>query len=359
MTEKVLIKGNLAIAKAAIDAGLQCYFAYPITPQNEIGEFMSAEMPRLNKTYINAESELAAINMVIGACATGTKAMTSSSSCAVALMQEAISAMATAEIPGVIISVMRSGPGLGNITASQGDYFQATKGGGNGDYHTIVLAPSTIDESVEFTHRVFHLAWKYKNPAMLLADGFLGQMMEPVEFKHYDFGEISSKDWELDGVNKGENKRPPRKLVSLHMGGDDLIVLNAKMQHKYKQIEENEVLYEEYMMDDAEIMITAFGTVARVCKSAIMELREKGIKIGMLRPKTLWPFPKDIINSYAKKVKLILDVEMNEGQMAQDVKASIDNEVQFELLTKLGGDIIKAGDVVKKVMELKAYAGIN
>ncbi len=353
MAEKVLIKGNIAIAKAAIDAGLQCYFAYPITPQNEIGEFMSKTMPELNKTYINAESELAAINMVIGACSTGIPAMTSSSSCAIALMQEAISAMATAEIPGVIISVMRSGPGLGHIIASQGDYFQATKGGGNGDYHTIVLAPSTINEAVEFTHRVFHLAWKYKNPAMLLADGFLGQMMEPVEFKKYDFGKVDSSSWELTGVGKGDKKRPPRKLVSLHMQGDDLIVLNRKLQAKYKELEEKEVLYEEFMMEDAEIMITAFGTVARVAKSAILTLREQGVKIGMVRPITLWPFPKKIISLKAKQVKAILDVEMNEGQMALDVKASIDNDVYFDTLTKLGGDVIKAGDIIKKAMEIK------
>ncbi len=349
---KTLIKGNLAIAKAAIDAGLQCYFAYPITPQNEIGEFMSGEMPRLNKTYINAESELAAINMVIGACAAGIKAMTSSSSCAIALMQEAISAMATAEIPGVIISVMRSGPGLGNITPSQGDYFQATKGGGNGDYHTIVLAPSTIEEAVQYTHKVFHLAWKYKNPAMLLADGILGQMMEPVEFKHYEFEKTSSADWELTGVGKGDAKRPPRKLVSLHMGGDDLIVLNGKLQNKYKEIQDNETLCEEFMMDEAEIMITAFGTVARIAKSAILELREKGIKAGLVRPITLWPFPDKIINKYSKQVKTILDVEMNEGQMALDVKAAIDTPVKFEILSKLGGEFVKTGDIVNKVMEI-------
>ena len=357
MAEKVLMKGNIAIAKAAIDAGLDCYFAYPITPQNEIGEFMSKTMPELNKTYINAESELAAINMVIGACSTGKKAMTSSSSCAIALMQEAISAMATAEIPGVIISVMRSGPGLGHIIASQGDYFQATKGGGNGDYHTIVLAPSTIDEAVEFTHRVFYLSRKYKNPAMLLADGFLGQMMEPVELKKYDFGEVDSSDWELDGVGENENKRPPRKLVSLHMGGDDLIVLNNKLQKKYKEIEEKEVLYEEFMMNDAEIMITAFGTVARVAKSAILTLRQKGVKIGMIRPITLWPFPSEVVKKYSKQVKSILDVEMNEGQMALDVKASVETPVKIEILSKLGGDVIRARDIVNKVMEMN-YVGI-
>lgn len=355
---KVLTKGNIAIATAALNAGLECYFAYPITPQNEIGEFLSNEMPNSNKVYINAESELAAINMVIGACSTGTRAMTSSSSCAIALMQEAISAMAVSEVPGVIISVMRSGPGLGNITPSQGDYFQAVKGGGNGDYKTIVLAPSTIEEAVEFTHRVFHLAWKYRNPAMLLADGILGQMMEPVEFKNYDFGKTDSKDWELTGVQKGENKRPPRKIVSLHMGGDDLIVLNKKLQNKYREIEEKEVLFEEYKLDDADIMITAFGTVARVAKSAIQELREKGIKVGLFRPKTLYPFPTKEINERAKKVKVIVDIEMNAGQMALDVKASLTTPVKFETLTKTGGDVIKISDIVKKVSELD-YDGIN
>ena len=193
---------------------------------------------------------------------------------------------------------------------------------------------------------------------MLLADGFLGQMMEPVELKHYDFGKVDSKDWELDGVNTGENKRPPRKLVSLHMQGNDLIVLNDKMQKKYNEIEKNEVLYEEYMMDDADIMITAFGTVARVAKSAIQTLREKGIKIGMVRPITLWPFPADIIKKHSKHIKTILDVEMNEGQMALDVKAAINSDIRFETLTKLGGDVIKANDIIKKVTEL-SYAGIN
>ena len=353
MSDKVLMKGNIAIAKAAIDAGLDCYFAYPITPQNEIGEYMSKAMTDLNKAYVNAESELAAINMVIGACACGKKAMTSSSSCAVALMQEAFSAMASAEIPGVLISVMRAGPGLGNITPSQADYFQATKGGGNGDYHSIVLAPSTIEEAVEHVHRVLNLAWKYRNPAILLADGTLGQMMEPVEFKQFNFEKIDSSSWELTGVGENENKRPPRKLVSLYMQGNDLIVLNKKLQEKYKTIEENEVLYEEFMMEDAEIMITAFGTVARVAKSAILTLREKGIKIGLIRPITLWPFPKKVIKKYAKQVKLILDVEMNEGQMALDVKASIDTPVQFEILSKMGGEIVRANDICNKIMELE------
>ena len=192
---------------------------------------------------------------------------------------------------------------------------------------------------------------------MLLADGFLGQMMEPVELKKYDFGEVDSSDWELDGVGENENKRPPRKLVSLHMGGDDLIVLNNKLQKKYKEIEEKEVLYEEFMMNDAEIMITAFGTVARVAKSAILTLRQKGVKIGMIRPITLWPFPSEVVKKYSKQVKSILDVEMNEGQMALDVKASVETPVKIEILSKLGGDVIRARDIVNKVMEMN-YVGI-
>ncbi len=352
MSSKVLMKGNKAIAQAAINAGLQCYFGYPITPQNEIGEFMSDEMPKLGRTYISAESELAAVNMLIGAASTGTLAMTSSSSCAIALMQEAISAMATAEIPGVIISVMRAGPGLGNITPSQGDYFQATKGGGNGDYRTIVLAPATINEAVELTYKTFYLAFKYRNPAMLLADGMIGQMMEPVELKPFDLKIPDSSSWEANGVGEGSDKRPFRKLVSLHMQGDDLIVLNAKMQHKYHQIQENEVMYEEFMTDDADILITAFGTVARVAKSVVLKARKQGIKAGLFRPITLWPFPSKQLKSCATSKKAILDIELNEGQMMLDVKAAIDGVCPVELIAKLGGAIIKEGEILNKLVEI-------
>jgi len=352
MTSKVLMKGNIAIARAAINAGLQCYFGYPITPQNEIGEFMSDEMPRLNRTYISAESELAAVNMLIGAASTGTLSMTSSSSCAIALMQEGISAMATAEIPGVIISVMRAGPGLGNITPSQADYFQATKGGGNGDYRTIVLAPSTINEAVELTYKTFYLAFKYRNPAMLLADGMLGQMMEPVELKPFDLEIPDSSDWEADGVGEGASRRPFRKLVSLHMQGDDLPLLNEKLQNKYRQIEQNEVMYEEFMADDAEILITAFGTVARVAKSVVIKAREAGIKAGLFRPVTLWPFPSEALKAACTGKKAILDVELNEGQMLLDVKASIDGVCPVELISRLGGRIVKEYEIMEKLQEL-------
>ncbi|MCX4274880.1 MAG: 3-methyl-2-oxobutanoate dehydrogenase subunit VorB [Candidatus Gastranaerophilales bacterium] len=356
MTQKVLMKGNKAIAQAAINAGLQCYFGYPITPQNEIGEFMSDEMPRLGRTYISAESELAAVNMLIGAAATGTVSMTSSSSCAIALMQEAISAMATAEIPGVIISVMRAGPGLGNITPSQGDYFQATKGGGNGDYRTIVLAPSSINEAVELTYKTFYLAFKYRNPAMLLADGMIGQMMEPVELKPFTLEIPDSSDWEADGVGEGANKRPFRKLVSLHMQGDDLPRLNDKLQHKYALIQENEVMYEEFMADDAEILITAFGTVGRVAKSVVSKARTLGIKAGLFRPVTVWPFPSEQLKKAAQGKKAILDIELNEGQMLLDVKAAIEGACPVELLSKLGGEIVKECEILEKLNELAGRA---
>ncbi len=354
---KVLMKGNKAIAQAAINAGLECYFGYPITPQNEIGEFMSDEMPKLGRTYISAESELAAVNMLIGAASTGTLSMTSSSSCAIALMQEAISAMATAEIPGVIISVMRAGPGLGNITPSQGDYFQATKGGGNGDYRTIVLAPASINEAVELTYKTFYLAFKYRNPAMLLADGIIGQMMEPVEIKPFNYKIPDTSSWEADGIGEGANKRPFRKLVSLHMQGDDLPRLNDRLQTKYAQIQADEVMYEEFMTDDAEILITAFGTVARVAKSVVTQARKAGIKAGLFRPITVWPFPSDQLKKAAKGKKVILDIELNEGQMLLDVKAAIEGICPVELLSKLGGEVVKGHEIIEKLSELsKKYS---
>ncbi len=352
MSSKILMKGNKAIAQAAINAGLQCYFGYPITPQNEIGEFMSDEMPKLGRTYISAESELAAVNMLIGAASTGTLSMTSSSSCAIALMQEAISAMATAEIPGVIISVMRAGPGLGNITPSQGDYFQATKGGGNGDYRTIVLAPSNINEAVELTYKTFYLAFKYRNPAMLLADGMIGQMMEPVELKPFNLKIPDTSTWAADGVGEGAAKRPSRKLVSLHMQGDDLPKLNAKLQHKYNQIQENEVLYEEFMTDDADILITAFGTVGRMARSAVLKARKQGIKAGLFRPITLWPFPSEQLKSSAQGKKAILDIELNEGQMMLDIKAAIEGACPVELISKLGGEIVKEHEIMEKLLRM-------
>ncbi len=350
---KILMKGNEAIAQAAINAGCQCYFGYPITPQNEIGEYMSSKMIEIGRTYISAESELAAVNMLIGAGSTGTLAMTSSSSCAIALMQEAISSMATAEIPGVIISVMRAGPGLGDITPSQADYFQSVKGGGNGDYRTIVLAPSTISEAVLLTQKSFYLAMKYRNPTMLLADGILGQMMEPVEMPEGNaFSTVNTDEWALDGTGEGAQKRDGRSLMSLHMGDDILERLNHRIFKKYAQIEEKEVMYENYLCDDADIIITAFGTVARVAKSAVNTARENGIKVGLFRPITLWPFPSKELFAAAKNAKCVLDIELNMGQMIQDVKIALNGSVPVKFFGKTGGAIINSSEIYNKILEL-------
>ena len=350
---KILMKGNEAIAQAAINAGCMCYFGYPITPQNEIGEFMSSKMIELGRTYISAESELAAVNMLIGAGSTGTLAMTSSSSCAIALMQEAISSMATAEIPGVIVSVMRAGPGLGDITPSQADYFQSVKGGGNGDYRTIVLAPSTISEAVILMQKAFWLSMKYRNPAMLLADGILGQMMEPVEMPEGNaFGNIDNSSWSLNGTGEGSNKRPSRSLMSLHMGDDILEKLNHRIFKKYAEIEANEVMYEEYMCQDAEIIITAFGTVARVAKSAVNHARQKGIRVGLFRPITLWPFPYKQLKQCAQNKKFVLDIELNMGQMLQDVKIGLNGCTKVDFFGKTGGAIINSLEIYNKILEL-------
>ncbi len=346
---KILMKGNEAIAQAAINAGCECYFGYPITPQNEIGEYLSVEMPKLNRTYISAESELGAINMLIGAGSTGTMAMTSSSGCAVALMQEAISSMATAQIPGVLISVMRAGPGLGDITPSQCDYTQSVKGGGNGDYRTIVLAPSTINEAVELTHKAFYLAMKYRNPTMLLADGILGQMMEPVELDKFKCEKVDVSSWELDGTGE---KRDARSLMSLHMGGNVLEKLNHTLFKKYAEIEKNETMFEEYMCEDADIIITAFGTVARVAKSAITKARALGIKIGLFRPITLFPFPSEALENVSKNKKCILDVELNMGQMLADVKIAVADKSKVKFFGKAGGMIINSAELLAKIKEI-------
>ncbi len=344
---KVLYKGNEAIAQAAINAGCMCYFGYPITPQSEIGEYMSAKLPAMGRTFIPAESELASISMLIGAGTTGTKAMTSSSSCGIALMQEGLSAMVCAEVPGVIVSVMRGGPGLGNIAPAQGDYFQAVRGGGNGDYRVIVLAPSTVQESVDLTYRAFHLAMKYRNPVMLLADGILGQMMEPVEFKKYPYPETDTSSWALSGA-KG---REPRFLVSLHMLDGEMEAITRRLFEKYDKIAENETSYEEYMTEDADIIITAFGTVARVAKAAVKRARQNGIKAGLFRPVTLFPFPDKALHQAAKKAKIVLDIEMNMGQMLLDVRSAVFGAAPVEFFGKPGGALITFEDIYDSIVD--------
>ena len=331
--KKILTKGNYAIAQASILAGCDCYFGYPITPQSEIGEYMSGKMQELGRAYVSAESELAAINMVLGACATGARVMTSSSSCAVALMQEALTYATADELPIVLISVMRGGPGLGNIYPSQGDYFQATKGGGNGDYKLIVLAPSNVQECVDMTYKAFHLAHKYRNPTVVLADGLLGQMMEPVEFKPYPYNKIDNSNWALTGA-KNRDGRIIRSYAPL---ADNQCKFVEKLFEKYKTIEENETEWEEIGTEDADIILVSFGSTSRNVKTAMKLCREKGLKVGFFRPITLFPFPSKRLNELSKKVKKFISVEVNMGQMINDVKLAVNGNAPVELIHKAVG----------------------
>ena len=346
--KKVLMKGNYAIANAAVLAGCQCYFGYPITPQSEIGEFMSGKMQELGRAYVSAESELAAINMTIGACSTGVKAMTSSSSCAVALMQEGLSYATSDQLPVVLVSVMRGGPGLGNIYPSQGDYFQATRGGGNGDYKLIVLAPSTVQECADLTYKAFYLAQKYRNPTMLLADGLLGQMMEPVVFKEYPYPEIDNSDWKLTGAKN----REPRIIRSYAPLADKQCVFLEKLFEKYRTIEENETEWEEIGTEDADIVLVSFGSTSRNVKTAAKICRQNGLKVGILRPITLFPFPSKRLQELAQKVKMFISVEVNMGQMVQDIRLAVNGKVPVELIHKGVGTPPAPEEIVRQIEEL-------
>ena len=317
--EKELLKGNYAIAQAAIEAGCQTYFGYPITPQSEIGEYLSEKMPENGRVFVAAESEVAAINMLLGAGATGVKTMTSSSSCAVALMQEGLSFIAGDEIPCVLVSVMRGGPGLGYIYPSQGDYYQATKGGGNGDYKIVTYAPASVQECIDLTYKCFYVSQKYRTPVCLLADGMLGQMMEPAVVGEYPYPEADQSDWALDGA-KG---REPRFIASIEREQDGLRKRVEKMFEKYNQILDKENLFEEYKIEGARLVITAFGSIGRIAKAAVKKARENGLKVGLLRPILLNPFPEKVVAGIAQKVDGILDIELNCGQMLNDIKASI------------------------------------
>lgn len=346
--KKVLTKGNYAIAQAAVIAGCDCYFGYPITPQSEIGEYMSGKMQELKRGYVSAESELAAINMTIGACSTGARAMTSSSSCAVSLMQEGLSYATADKLPIVLVSVMRGGPGLGNIYPSQGDYFQSTKGGGNGDYKIIVLAPSNVQECVDLTYKAFYLAHKYRNPTILLADGLLGQMMEPVEFGEYPYEKIDNSKWALTGAN-GRDGRIIRSYAPL---ADNQCVFLEKLYQKYKTIEENETEWEEFETEDADIILTAFGSTFRNVKTAMKLCQEKGLKVGCFRPITLFPFPSRRLNELSSKVKKIITVEVNMGQMVNDVKLAVNGKVPVELIHKGVGAPPSPEEIQAKIEEL-------
>ncbi|MFA6613970.1 MAG: 3-methyl-2-oxobutanoate dehydrogenase subunit VorB, partial [Endomicrobiia bacterium] len=333
---KKLVKGNIALCEGALAAGLDAYFGYPITPQNEVPAYMSNKMVTLGKVFVQAESELAAANMVLGACATGKRAMTSSSSPGISLKQEAISYMAGMEIPGVIVNVQRGGPGLGNIAGSQADYFQAVKGGGHGDYRLIVFAPNCAQEMYEIAYDSFDIAEKYRNPVMILSDGIVGQMMEPVDFNKKQKTVFEKKDWVLDGCKD----REPRSVKSLLMNDGALEQHNLDLQKKYEVIKNNEVKAELYQVEDAEIIIVAYGISSRISKNAIKAARAKGIKAGMIRPITLWPFPTEIIKKYSKPAVKFLSVELCLGQMIEDVKLAVNGVSSVDFLGKAGGGIV-------------------
>ena len=352
--EKVLIKGNYAIAQAAVNAGCECYFGYPITPQTEIGEYLSGKMQELGRGYVCAESELAAINMVMGAVSTGAKAMTSSSSCAVALMQEALSYAASDELPVVLVNVMRAGPGLGYIYPAQGDYNQSVYGGGNGDYKIIVLAPSNVQECIDLTYRAFYLAQKYRNPVIILADGLLGQMMEPASFGEYPYPEVDVSSWALTGAKN----RNARAIYSCAPNEKKQIQKIYDLFKKFEVITENETTYEEFNTEDADIVLTAFGSMTRNIKAAMNVLRNKGLKVGCFRPVTLSPFPSKRLGELAQKVKNFIVVEMNMGQMFKDVKCAINGLANVNLINRPCGEWLSVDEIVASVENLleKNYA---
>lgn len=350
-----LMKGSEAIAEAAIRAGARFFFGYPITPQTEIPEYMSARMPEVGGCFLQAESEVAAINMVYGAASTGARVITSSSSPGVSLKQEGISYCAGAQLPCVILNVMRGGPGLGSIQASQGDYNQAVKGGGNGDYHLITYAPSSIQEAIDIFSFAFDKAEKYRVPVLFLADGIMAQMMEPVEMPEMvDFKvDPEKKPWAATGWKPGDDPAKRAVINSLYINTEELTVHNNELQATYREIEKNEVMYEAYLCEDADYVITAFGTVARIAKSAINELREKGIKVGLFRPITVWPFPYKELAEASKNAKALLDVEANEGQMLQDVKLAINGAKPVEYFGHCGSLMPTTDEIVAKILEMK------
>ena len=343
------MKGNEAFGRAAIQAGCHYFFGYPITPQSELPEYLSRELPKVGGAFVQAESEVAAINMVYGAGGSGTRVMTSSSSPGVALKQEGITYCAGAEVPCVVLNIMRGGPGLGTIQPSQSDYYMSTKGGGNGDYRTPVFAPASVQEAVDMIIEAFDVADLYRTPVMVLADGMIGQMMEPVDFdKERKTREIPQKTWATTGT-KGQRK--PNVINSLYLQSEELEQHNLKLEKKYKAIEENEVQYEMYHTEDAELVFVAYGTVSRIVKTTVDQLREEGYKVGLIRPKTLWPFPKEAFKQIPN-AKNLLVVEMSVGQMIDEVKLASDCKLPVDFYGRSGGMIPSPAAIGQKAKEI-------
>ena len=346
MTKKVLMKGNEAIAEAAIQSGCRHYFGYPITHQTEIAAYMASRMPDVGGVFLQAESEISAINMVYGASSTGVRVMTSSSSPGISLKQEGLSYIAGAELPCVIVNVMRGGPGLGGILPSQSDYFQAVKGGGHGDYKNVVLAPNTVQEMYDLTKLAFDIADKYRITVMILADGHLGQVMEPMVINISEETKKIKKDWALTGTGK---ERHHNVITSIHLKGEDLENHNNKLQAKYKIIHSEEVKYELFNCENADAIIVAYGSVARIAKEAVKLAEKEGIKIGLLRPITLWPFPDKIIAELAARTKCFVAAEMSTGQMLEDVRLAVNGKCPVLFHGRTGGMVPLKEDILEVV----------
>ena len=353
---KVLMNGNSIVGEAAIRAGCQCYFGYPITPQNELTEYMATHLSRRKGcSFVQAESEISAINMVYGASVAGVRVMTSSSSPGISLKQEGISYLAACELPAVIVNMSRGGPGLGSISASQSDYFQATRGGGHGDYRTIVLVPSSGQELADLTHSAFTLTEKYKIPVIILGDGMLGQMMEPVEFMHEAPKELPVRSQAMRGA-KG---RPSRIIKTFTSKVTELEEINWSLFRRYQLIKREETNYEAFMVDDAELVVVAFGTSARIAKGAINKARTNGMKVGMLRPITLWPFPSPKIEELAKTVNHFFVFEMNMGQMLEDVQLALNGKGEVSFYGRPGGVIPTPSEILKVISRLYYQKGLK
>ena len=347
MGKKILISGNEALAEGAIQAGCRFYAGYPITPQNEVPAYMARHMPEAGGIFIQAESEVAAINMVFGAAAAGARALTSSSSPGISLKQEGISYAAGAQLPCVIINVMRAGPGLGNIWPAQSDYFQATKSAGHGDSHCIVLAPSSVQESYDIMRLAFELADKYRNPAMVLSDGMLGQMMEPLEAHKFKI-----KEYEKPWVVSGCRGRGPNIVKSFHLKSGDLEVHNIELQKKYAIIKKREQRFESEFLDDVRIILVAYGSMSRIASSAMNKLRAAGKKVGLIRPVTLWPFPEDAFKKFKPHKVKFLALEMSYGQMVEDVKLAVNGRFPVEFFGRSGGGVPTEQEIIKKIKSI-------
>jgi 2-oxoglutarate ferredoxin oxidoreductase subunit alpha len=352
---KELVEGNVAFAEAAIRAGCEAYFGYPITPQTEALEHMSIRMPELGRVFLQAESEVAAINMVYGAACAGVRVMTSSSSPGVSLMLEGLSYIAGSEVPVVLVDIMRGGPGLGNIAPSQADYNQIVKGGGHGDYRMIVLAPATVQEFIDFTVEAFDLAEKYRGIVVVLADGCLGQMMEPAEYPAMQpLREAHQRPaWSLNGAYQ----RAPNVLTSFYMDPSDLEKVNHRLQAKYREIEKSEIRFEEFVLEDAEIAVIAFGTAGRISRTAITTARSEGIKVGLHRPISLYPFPLERIRQIADEVEAILVVEMNGGQMVDDVRRAVEGKAPISFYGRMGGVVPLPDEVLTEILKIRDEIG--